>query len=338
MNRDQEYGLPSYSNLYKGDVSKWLDEYHTALPNVIKYVTEYQGIKTHLCISDLRNATPFINASLIISDLTSLAIRGKGQSVIKICPDLVGAKISIPNKIIAEQGIDLNTNWKNVGYMQCSEKRAKMLLRELRPAIKSNRIIIRPDRIAIFKKPDNNFHAVNCDPDCNQLEWIVSDQDKSNKIYPIKIVSEKSVDIDLTIPYVSNIETDKFIAILDQNKDCISSIRAALSSAAKNIKNKSASELNDIRRDVIDPKLAELERSFKRIVKTSGIKIAAPGIATIAISLSAVVVGPDGLALNSLLGMGGFGLLMTQYADYKEKLDYLKDNPYYLFWKMKYNN
>lgn len=330
-NNDQ---LPSYSSLFKGDVSKWLDDYHAALPNVIAFVNNHSGVKTHIGIIDLKNAIPYIHASLIISDLTSLSIMGLGEKVVKICPDLVGAKITIPNKVILEQGIDINTNWKSVGYVQSSEKKAKMLARDLKPALRSKQAIIRPTRIALFKMPDGSFHAINCDPDCSKMEWIVSDQDKPNTVLPVKIVSEKSADIDLSVPYLTNTSTENFLSILRMNEDCISAIRVALSEATRNLENRSASDLIEIRRGIIDPKLEELKRAFHRIIKTSTIRIGAASVAAITLSLSAIAAGQDGLALNSVLGMGGFGLLATQYADYKDKLLYLKDNPFYLFWKM----
>lgn len=184
MNHNNEFRLPSYSCLFNGKVGEWLDDYHSSLTDVISYVKNHPGIVTHLVISDLNVCSPYINASLIISDLTSIAIRGNGERVIKICPDLAGAKITIPNRIIAEQGIDISTNWSNVGYMQSSEKKARLLVRELKPAIKENKIILRPDRIALFKKGNQGFHAVHCDPDCSQLDWIVSDQDKNSNILP----------------------------------------------------------------------------------------------------------------------------------------------------------
>lgn len=323
----------SCAELYAGRVDKWLEVYHKGLDSVIEHISKFQGVKSHIGVSDISGSLGYIHASLIISDLTTLAIGGERERMIKICPDLAGAKITIPNEIIAKEGIDINSAWVSVGYINGSSKPVIRLVRSLRPAIKQGRILIRPDRIAIFKKGDGNFHSIGCEPDCNKMDWIVSDQDRKQGLLPVKVVSEKSVDLDISVPYLKNISTEKFIKILDENQDCIKTLRSAVHNVVKDVRSLSASEIRDIRYDVIDQKLEELERAYKRITQSSKLRVGAAAIGAVTLSLSAIVAGPDGMAINSLLGMGGLGLLGVQYADYREKLNYLRDNPFYLFWK-----
>lgn len=325
----------SCSELYSGRVDKWLEIYHSGLDSVIEHISKFQGLKSHIGVSDIDGSLGYIHASMVISDLTTLAVSGQGERKIRICPDLAGAKITVPNKIIAEQGIDINSPWKSVGYMHGSSKHVIKLIRSLRPAIKNGSILIRPDRIAIFKKADGSFHSIGCDPDCSKMDWIVSDQDRVQEILPVKVVSDRNLDLDISVPYLKNISTDKFIKVLDENQDCIKSLRSALRNVVKDAQSLSASELRDIRYDGIDPRLEELERAYKRIVRSSRIKVGSVAIGTVTASLSAIVAGVDGMAINSLLGMGGLGLLGKQYADYREKLDYLRDNSFYLFWKVR---
>jgi hypothetical protein len=151
---------------------------------------------------------------------------------------------------------------------------------------------------------------------------------------PIKVHSEKSVDIDLSVPYLSNISTEKFVGILNEHSDCIASIRAAIAKVVKNLPGLTASDLNEARRGEIEPRLEELKRSFDRAIRSSKLRIGAATVATVGMSLAAIAGSPDGLAINSALGMTGLGLLASQYSDYRDKLAFLKDNPYYLFWKM----
>lgn len=325
----------SYQNLFRGDVGKWLEDYHASLPDVIRYVQNFEGLKSHIGINSLRSATPYLHAALLLSDLTSISISDPDKKTIKICPDLAGSKITIPNAVIVKQNIDINTDWKNVGYTQSSNKAAKLFVKEIKPALLSGEAIIRPDRIAMFKKSDGNFDVVNCEPDCSKYEWIVPEHKMKDNSLPVKVLSDRIDEISLSLPYLKNISTIDFLQVLKRNNDCISTIRAALREATRDIHTKSEAEFRDIRADVIDPKLEELKRSFKRIIRASSIRIAATGVGTITASLTAAAVGIDGMALNSILGLGGFGLLAKEFAGYSEKLAYLKDNPFYLFWRMK---
>lgn len=318
--------------LFKGDFGRFIDFYHEELDDVIEFVKNYQGSKSYFGISELTSSLPHLHACMALSDLTTLTISGQGQQTFKLVQEAKGVRITIPNHLIVSENIPIGSDWRNVGYWQPSTKAVIKFIRALKPAINSGRILVRPSRVALFKASDGNFRGVQVEPDAKKMDWIASEQDRVQGTLPFKVITDRPGDLELAVPYLSGIETGEYVKILEDNTDCIKNLRSGVKRAV-GLKELNASELKDIRNDIIDPALAELERSYKRITSVARTKLTGTAVGLVSVSLSAIITDQGGVAIPALLGAGGFGLLSNQMADYREKLAILRDNPYYLFWK-----
>jgi len=92
---------------------------------------------------------------------------------------------------------------------------------------------------------------------------------------------------------------------------------------------------SEIRRDILDPEIAKLNRVYKKISRTRFIKIAGATIGTLSIELAAFMSGNILSSITKILGAGGLGILAKEYADYQSDLLSLKENPWYFAWCMK---
>jgi hypothetical protein len=140
----------------------------------------------------------------------------------------------------------------------------------------------------------------------------------------------------LLIPYLKNISFERLTDVLDDSaSDTVLNLRRAI---RKGIKEQGAKDLRTIaefKSDVIDPEIEALERAFKKARATYRVSLGAAAIGFIGLSLSAVIGTSQAAVVSGLLGGGGIVAGAKEFSAFLEKIESMKDNPFYLFWRAK---
>lgn len=230
---------------------------------------------------------------------------------------------------------DLNGDLKSVGYMIGNGREVAAFAKKMRPFLLNDKAIIRPSRLALFKSKEDDVQisAIGIEPNSSQLHWIASPDHAATGQYQIKLPEEDFRKYELSIPYVRGLTTNQLRKLMSENHDTVKTLRKGLKDCLEKFGTEDGKRMAEIRSDVIDPQLEKLHRNFRKNVKVYSTKMTGITVGTIALSIGAAAVDPTGYA-TKLLGCGGFGLLANNYSSYQKDMEDLRDNPFYLFWKM----
>jgi hypothetical protein len=70
-------------------------------------------------------------------------------------------------------------------------------------------------------------------------------------------------------------------------------------------------------------------------MQVRALRVGGAAVGAVTIALTAAATQPLSTALQALLGGGGMGLLAKEYADYRNELATLKENPWYFAWRLR---
>jgi hypothetical protein len=163
----------------------------------------------------------------------------------------------------------------------------------------------------------------------------VSGESQSLGELPIKVETDGSVPFDLAIPYLRGIPFSDLVLILDDAADTILNLRRGIQKALTQYPKSEPNTIVEFRRDVIDPELETLESSFKKVAASHKYSIGGAIVGSVGLALSAIMTGGATGLITGLLGAGGVGLIGKEYSAYRTKLEEMKENPFYLFWRAK---
>jgi len=229
-------------------------------------------------------------------------------------------------------------------YVGLKKEGIELFYDRLEPLLESGKILYRPYR-TLWKLIDEkkgvsegNIDVFPIDFLSTNDNWEISDFYSNQKVLHSINFSKDSIyreQVEISIPYITNISIQDFNKILDDENDTLLNLRSALKQLIVNVKNKEGNHY-EIKRDLIDPEIEKLKRQFTLISRIHKFKVAgATVLSTSALLISLFDVTPIS-GLYTLLGLGaGTSGFIRNEADYQEKLAKLKDNPYYLLWKLK---
>jgi len=148
----------------------------------------------------------------------------------------------------------------------------------------------------------------------------------------------------IDVPVLMGVPFNKFYRFFKDMENEVLQFRSAIKETIMSIKTeikdtdqqKAIQIASQIRNDIMRPHIAKIEQSYQRILKSSFTSIAGAAIATIPLILTSIYQ-PSIQAYVAMLGVTG-GLVFPKYAEYQEKIGKLKENPYYILWKIKHIN
>jgi len=137
----------------------------------------------------------------------------------------------------------------------------------------------------------------------------------------------------LTLPFFDKASFTNLVKVLEDETDLISGFRATLKELSKRVIN--GENIDDLKDDVVRPEIDKLNRKFRSITNIHRLSIGA-SVAAFTISLISIQVDPQNnfqTLFNALLGSSAIGFVATEIR-FQQELDRLKDNPYFLLWKI----
>jgi hypothetical protein len=147
----------------------------------------------------------------------------------------------------------------------------------------------------------------------------------------------------ISVPLILAMSLTEFSNFLAEDGDCVITFRAAIRKAlndAASLK-RGATDPRDIRgavsqirADIVDPALSQLNIRYNNIAKTKIVGASAATVSTLALSLS-MLLNPTVAASIAVVGTGGLVASFREYEDYKKQNAALRENPWYLLWKLR---
>lgn len=236
------------------------------------------------------------------------------------------------------------------GFVFFPVRKYKRWLEDFKDIVNDGRGLYIPERIILWKekKKQWKYDYVSQTQPGHILNYPCEDQKNICGVIdaPPEILARHLLEIlPIDIPFIIGVPFNKFYKLLKSmdkevlqfrsaTKETISTIRQEIQSVDPEKAKQIASR---IRNDIMRPKIANIEQCYQSILKSSFTSIAAAAIATVPLILSAFYQ-PSIPAYAAVLGTGGLLGMLKKYSEYQEKTDALKQNPYYILWKIKHIN
>jgi hypothetical protein len=219
--------------------------------------------------------------------------------------------------------------------------------------VDAGQLVYLPERILMVGAPQPsgaiNWNAEHLD---NTGAWQVMKpylpaQQNSNSLITVENDTVALPDaanlMGIQIPSMAQFSLSEFRAFLQSEGDTVVTFRAAIRKAineaanyspAKAPQNSIRSAITQIRGDVIEPALAQLNIKHENILRTKKLSVGAASASAVTLSL-AMLANPTLTAAVALVGGSGLLASMREFEDYKKQLGALRENPWHLLWKLR---
>jgi hypothetical protein len=232
-----------------------------------------------------------------------------------------------------------------VGFFFPGDEDQQRFLSDASYLVADGRLVPRPARSIHYleKVEDNgrkNWHILTADPATGRDSWRVSIEGVDGEgvdslSFESKIYGEDSVKImaDLTLPYIDGISLSEYARVIRDEGDILTEFRKEMKSLA-DMASSGSSNLVEFRRDVIDLRIAKIERKFKHIAGMYRLRMAGAALTAGTLALLNAHTKGNLAGLEVLVGGLGAASMAKDTIDRANQVGGLKDDPLYLFWKM----
>ena len=321
----------------KGDIQGYASAYMKSINKLNDHIGKLDGVKTAITVNMLEGVNDLIRASVVLSDLTTLTLaRGRSATVVLSLED--DRTVTLPTMYLNKCNINPDDIRCHIGVWQCHEGAYISFYKEVLPLLEKGWLVIRPPRVAFIKTGDRSWQVFDVEPNSQDDNWIVSGESQDFGEIPLRIINIGDIPLDLVIPYIRNIPYGEFTKILEDSSDTLINLRRGLRDAISNISMLDQKDVAEMRRDIIEPNIENLERHYKKALAAHKSTITGASIGLIGLSLSAILTGGPTAVISGLLGTGGISYLGKEYSEFRRKLEEMKDDPFYLFWRAKYKH
>ncbi len=334
----------------KDGLDGYREEYLRHIKDIFLLLADQRLLKSQIKTNEIQKADSLLRFSLIFNELSLLTLSGgKELSMIMLQPQwyqdnfgVEGATFSVSEIKLMELGIDPENPAVAPSFLFPRGSETNNLVAELVPFIEKGRLLIQPDRALFVPKDDpqengsRRWEAVNVSPFSPLEHWEIAEEVTSRPILmdyqTTDHLDHKSL-FEITIPYLEGVSFDDLAKILEDEGDLISGLRSSIKDALKSC----GSEVNpnEVVRDVVNPKVDAVNRKFRSIVGSHSFKIAGAAVGTVVLAYTSVTGSGLSSAIATICGSGGIGLLGKEYSSFKEKINSLKEDPYYFLWRCK---
>jgi hypothetical protein len=242
----------------------------------------------------------------------------------------------------------------NIGFsfMLPVSEQIEQFLSDAGRLIEAGRLLIEPDRLIFYhegQKNENggtNWHGLPADVvGTNFKQWRtkseLQEEERGLPTLSDQLITD-SVQSDLlatelALPVLKGVPLREYALILEDESDILSEFRTEMRSFSILLASGEKS-VSDLRDDVLGPRLAKIDRSFRRISRMKTLNSAGAAVATCALVITAVATQGTAAAVAAAAGSAGFIKSLKEWSDGQSKLDELRDEPAYLLWKFKHSS
>jgi hypothetical protein len=236
-----------------------------------------------------------------------------------------------------------------VQYME--DKELNRWLKATKAFINSGQMIYLPERLLMSGTADGNFKADHIKQDLpfsivEPVRYISSGPSVGlvTNVQDAPFEADALDILNIALPYLDHVPNGIYFKALAGEMEGVTLVRAAIRKALIETAGL-ASDDNpvkirkqgiQIRSDIIDPELAKLTLVYKRLVETQALRAYGASLATVTLALCALSSENMAASIVQVTGTaGGIAYTVKEFAEYRNQLLSLKENPWYLLWKLR---
>lgn len=326
--------------------SAFVHSYVSNEDTIVKEIEEFGGIKSELYCQNILSVIDTTKFLSIYSDLTSVFMQPDNvkEHLIHYYPPedplFIKRNITFPSELL--NGHVPRPYEILPGYTTQSDSDIKEVFKRLMPLVDRQKFIIRPIRTIVLENgptPENIDRVVYyASSDTPNNDWYVKSINEKNSYVVDNGLKQYQTQVlyEITLPFISNANVENLAKIIEDESDLLGVFRNALKDLMLSSVAQDNLLINEIRNDKIRPQIETINRKFNVITNkhkaTVGASVTAVTISLIALTSS------DGINFqtlfnSSLLGGAALGWFNSEFK-YQSEIDKLKDNPYFLLWKI----
>ena len=327
----------------KKDANKFLYAFLDREDAIIGCLKQVSGVKSEIYLREVdRSLGELLRLSSLFSDITLLNTANsaiKPSELTHFSPESEywrDRKLTFPRAYLPEVGTDPSRF--TACYINRQDAEIKKLFSQYGALVKNGRLLIRPLRGLYVGHPEIQQGTLYyVDQNTENDHWFIDKSESRDQI-----VIDNGLDkaqmvklFELTLPYFDGIEIDTLAKVLNDESDSISSFRAQLKKMVQEAGD-NLDDLHTLQEDTIRPAIDTLERKFKAISGTHRLSV----VGTLGTYMLTLVVATINGNLMQALGAGipfAGGAILLSERNYAERLDGIKDNPFYLLWRIHRN-
>ena len=328
-----------------------LDYYRENFPGIHKAIHGFTGLKTRIDFDVQKDSLDLIRFASFSNDLTRMSLSSAGEmNLIVMAPNRPTSEflgidqlaITISDERQGELPIVDGKLLATPTLSMASDSFSTQMIETVSPLMDSGHLIVEPERGIMILAEDSEtpggprkFKIFDIDPNSPFDNWSVVDSLEPDPTIPLLrspgLQAGELKLFNISYPFLAGVPFDALAKILDDEKHYVVQARNALK---ETVERAGDSDIATVINDVLRPKLDSLERRFKTVSNINSIRQTGATLGAVAISLVAYLTKTMPDVLGAAASAGGLGLVVKQHSDMIEKRDALKEDPYYLLWRL----
>ncbi|WP_431049674.1 hypothetical protein [Roseateles sp. L2-2] len=298
---------------------------------------------------DVARLKDLLRVSVILNDYTSVGFNGPGDWKVTLPEpqrylDMFGTeqlRFNVSREVMEANALDLENPMLGPCFLYSGSSAQRPLMTATAEFIESGNVMFQPSRGLVSKKAaPNSWHVMGVDAK-QPLDVWEPDPEATGVAAarpPRMEIEGPGTDVEtlfeVTLPFLSGIPLRHLHGMHQEEQDLILAFRAAIRAAIRESK-KSSLTAAEVVADVVQPKVAQIDRKLKSLRRVHGLKVAGAAVGTFALAFSAFRSAELVSGLLTLASASGVGILANQGADYLAKRDEVAMDPYYFLWKVR---
>lgn len=325
------------------DTNAFLRKFLDHESKIVTELSNYSGLQSELYLSHRPNELQALKFSSIFSDFTSVYV---GTSIkqnyhftyfTEPSPYQYDIKLTIPGTLASEFGDQFT---RLPGYLHHHSNELKQEATQVSPLIDANKILLRPIRSVWVDNRNESekekWTVYYAQGNTDIKSWTIRDSFERESL-PVSddlTIPQSETLMELLVPYFKDTSFTTLSEILHDETDTLSSLRAELKKVIRDY-DPTSTYLKEIQQDVIRPQLDTLNRHFKHYQNTHRLKVIG-SVGLFSLSLVKVFGTQSEIqeVINSLIGGSGITYWLTSEMEYQKNINSLRDNPYFLLWRI----
>ena len=318
--------------------AEFLNSFLDREDEILLMLKNFSGTKSEIYLNEINNElADTLRFSSLFSDITLVNTTPSTINPYHITYHDAESKyfrerqLTIPAEYVNETGLDPKRFL--ICYIHRNDSETKALFKSFTPLIKSDRLLIRPIRGLYVNFPELKQGTLYyVDPNTPNDHWYVNKiQEKNSITIDNGYLSYNNISnlFEITLPYFKNIDLGSLTKILDDENEILSTFRSKLSEVIR-VAGDDAYKIEEIKNDIALYSIEKINRKFKTIQAKHRLVVGGT-LGTFILTLSFGNIDIQSLLKSFALSLMAMGI--SEY-DLKIKANDLKDDPYYLLWKI----
>lgn len=323
---------------------KFINAYLENEDQIVNDINSFSGLHSEIYLHNRDGELEQLKFSSIFSDFTSMYTVSPDKSkhhmrmFDKGSPFNYDRDITIPTRLINE----INPRFNLIPcYSYHTSSDLKKTIKYCEPLLDQSRALLRPMRTLWVDKKhlDGKKEVIiyYAHGNTNTRHWVIRDSfgkdtmTIENYLKPTKIQEL----MELTIPYFRDIKLNTLTQVLSEEEDCLSPLRQELKKLILNFDSTEGS-LKELQQDILRPQIDSINRRFKNKKNIHAFTIAG-SVSMFSLSLLKVFI-PNLMVsdlISSIISGTSLSSMIVSEVSYQNEMNTLRENPYFLLWRLK---